>query len=306
MKDKVNNKDLITRIGICAYFDEDGILQPYMIHYLYQMTRLCRFVVLVVNGKFFEEEKKKIAEENIIVVVRGNEGYDFSAYKEGISYVIDHYCDQIDELVLFNSSCYALTSCLNNIFDKMEVRNIDFWGITQWYNMPPFPDHIQSYFYVFRKRILKSTDFKAYWDRLPKIKSREDAINQCETKLTKYFHDKGYSWDTYIPPKECEYSMENVLEGLEEGMPLVKRKYFFLEPNLEKRKAVFNFLKNYHEDDLIYILDDYFREKCLRRSKMHGSTIIQSIRACLKRSHPNIVRFVKHIKWRQWRKISKN
>ena len=125
------------------------------------------------------------------------------------------------ELVLCNSSFYGPFYSLNSVFDAMD-ENVDFWGITAWRG-EPWPDHIQSYFYVFRKKLFHSEVFRRYWDELNWPQNRTEAIERCETLLTKKFASQGFVWSTLIPNYTFgDVSILHAKESLNRHMPLLK------------------------------------------------------------------------------------
>ena len=190
-------------ITVYVYYDSEGVLREFAKDTIKNLVNFCKDVVVVVNGSLIDDDAEIIRRIGANLICRENEGYDFSAYKAGIESIPVAKMSELDELILCNSSIYGPIFSLNELFQEMRSRSVDFWGITQWCNQAPWPNHIQSYFVVFEKKILSSADFLTYWNELPMMKSWGEAIKYGETQLTPFFSNKGYSWDTYI--KESVY-----------------------------------------------------------------------------------------------------
>ena len=52
--------------------------------------------------------------------------------------------------------------------------------------------YIQSYFIVFRKKLLTSKHFRQWWENLVPAKGYKEEVGYHETKFSKYFEDAGY------------------------------------------------------------------------------------------------------------------
>ncbi len=294
----MSNKN--SRYAICVYYDPNGQLQKFMEYFLLSLTELCSKVLLVVNGKLNEDFKNKTATLGVEILQRENKGYDFSAYKEGYLFLKHHHQMNVNELVFCNSSCYGPITSLKTIFEAMNKKDNDFWGLTQWHGTP-WPDHIQSYFLVFRKSVFTSVHFERYWETLPEIADRREAIVKCEVLLTDFFEKKGFKWDTFIKPVRHEFCMTNVYEGLKKGQPLIKRKFFLLSQDIAEKKRVYEFLTNKTRYDVGLIHEDFFLTSCLSSSKK-----IKSLKNFVKVNYPKVSKIlitIKHLLWTIWYKI---
>lgn len=220
----------IKRLAVYVYYDGYGILRGYAKNTIKELLDFCKCIV-VVNGFLRVDDRNEIQRMGARLISRENEGYDFFAYKAGIKSIPISEKSELDELILCNSSVYGPIFPIKELFQDMEGRGHDFWGITQWCNQNPWPDHIQSYFIVFRKRILSSKSFSDYWDGLPAMKSWEEAIEYGETKLTPYFSQRGFSWGTYIKKEiylnKCLSPSHMYPDALvRQRVPFIKRKCF--------------------------------------------------------------------------------
>ena len=106
---------------------------------------------------------------------------------------------------------------LKETFDKMDARDVDFWGITEYAKQmcdPSgcckygyIPTHIQSHFIVCRRSLISSREFQEYWDEMPMIHSYWEAVGKHEMIFTKHFEDLGFVSATSVKTDQMrEYS----------------------------------------------------------------------------------------------------
>lgn len=237
--------DSAKRYAVYVFYDKNGIVDEYNEVFLEDLKKNLTKLLVICNGEINEEglqKFKNIADE---VIVRPNEGFDITAYKIGIEHYGYEALSQYDEIMVLNSTCFGPLYPFSEMFDSMAEKDLDFWGITQFHEVPfdPFgtikygyiPKHIQSYFMVFRKSLFMTDDFKKYWKNLPQIRTYEDAVGFHETIFTKDFADKGYKWDVYANTDELEgYTYEGLRDFPRymierKRCPIIKRRSFFHE-----------------------------------------------------------------------------
>ena len=172
-----------------------------------------------------------------------NKGFDVWAYKEGIEYITWDNMTEYDELLMINFTIAGPIDTFKDMFDEMENREIDFWGITKFYSVDhdPFgtidlgyiPEHVQSHFIAVRKKMFSSYEFQKYWENIPEIKSYADAVGKHEAIFTKTFIDKGFICSSYVETDDLEeYTNCPILFYpkkliAERNMPIFKRRSFF-------------------------------------------------------------------------------
>ncbi|KQO15436.1 rhamnan synthesis protein F [Paenibacillus sp. Leaf72] len=231
------------RAAIFLFYDKDGIVDDYIPYMLEDINKNVERLVVVCNGKLTVEGREKFEKLTKDIVVRENKGFDVWAYKEGIDYIGWESLSDYDELVLLNYTMFGPLYPFKEMFDEMDKRNIDFWGITKHYGSDDdwtggnmkygyIPDFIQSFFIVIRKRMLNSFEFKKYWNNMRPIGSYIESMAFHEGIFTKDFVDSGFSCDVYINTDDLkEYTQAPTtyapLELMKRRCPIVKRKVFF-------------------------------------------------------------------------------
>ena len=122
----------------------------------------------------------------------------------------------------------------------MEEKQCDMWAMTEF---PYLSDgsfigkneikrHLQSYFVVFRDKILQSNSFRKYWDEVGNYNSMPEVVANCESEMTNFFEQRGFTAKPYIEETEllCKslqsfaIPFEYPYQMLLMGNPLVKKK----------------------------------------------------------------------------------
>ena len=235
------------RLGIFAIYDQDGIADDYVFFMIDDLKKNLTHLVVVCNGTMTDESVRNLKNHADAVLIRENLGYDWGAYKHALSDFIGmENIKKYDELVLMNDSCYGPLHSLSDVFANMEIKDLDFWGITEHMPIPHqnIPYHIQSYFIVVRKRLLQSSDFTEFWSDWSNPGEWLEVVYKHGLRFTKHFNDMGYNSGVYVD--------SSILGNTAEGnssiwdsyrlisilcCPLVKRKVFTTNLNESLRYA---------------------------------------------------------------------
>ena len=198
---------------IFFFYDGQGIVDRYVTYLLDDLVKNLDRIVFVINGRLGDEGREKFSKYSDEIIVRDNQGLDVAAYKAGLEHIGWDKLAQFDELILMNHTMMGPVYPFSETFEKMAGRDVDFWGLTKhleadgMYGLNKggkIPEHLQSHFLVFRKKILESGDFYAYWNDMKKVKRYETSIAYHESHCTEYFATKGYKWDTSVDVSDMD------------------------------------------------------------------------------------------------------
>jgi lipopolysaccharide biosynthesis protein len=270
------------RIGLYFFYDAQGVVDDYNIYLLNDLKKNLDKLLVVVNGLLTPEGRSKFESVCDEILVRENIGFDVWAYKEGIEHIGWDALGQYDELVMLNFTNFGPVYPFKEMFDEMAGRDVDFWGIVMRYGMPhdPYkmckygyiPDHVSSSFMVVRRDLLRSNDFKKYWEQMPMIHSYEESVCFHEAVFTEHFKRLGYVCDNYIHADDLKDQWDYVLMLFPYELvknrrcPIFKRKTFY--NNYEEyfmsccgnpAYDLYNFLKNETNYDVNMIWDNLLR-----------------------------------------------
>lgn len=235
----------MNRCAIFLYYDKEGKVDDYVTYLLEALRPHVSNILAVINGTLTEEGAERLKGVADEVLFRENTGFDVGGYREGLFYYGFKELKQYDEIILLNYTFFGPLYPFSEMFDEMDTRDLDFWGITRHYKVEPdpyganrygyLPEHIQSHFLVLRNRFFMSDDYKKFIFNLKNPTSYVESICEYETIFTKYFEDLGYKWDTYVNTDEYEgyafcpimFYLKDLIE--KHRCPIVKRRSFFTD-----------------------------------------------------------------------------
>lgn len=235
----------MVRYGVYVFYDKDQIADEYNFYFLEALKKEIDKLIVICNGGVSEQGKKRFEDIADEVILRENEGYDITAYNIGLKKINYNVDGKYDEIVICNSTMFGPLYSFDEMFGTMQKKDLDFWGITNFHEVPfdPFgtveygylPKHVQSFFMVFRKSLTQKKDFSDYWKNMPQIDSYEKAIGYHEAIFTKKFADMGYKWDVYVNTDDLEGYTYDPLRDFPDIMieqrrcPVIKKRSFFHE-----------------------------------------------------------------------------
>lgn len=240
---RLQDESSVNRLGIFFFYDADGVVDDYVTTLLDGFKPHFSEITIVCNGKLNAEGKAKLSPYTNNLIVRPNKGFDVWAYKTAMESHGWENLAHFDEVVLFNATIMGPVYPFSEMFEAMDQRDLDFWGITKFHKVPqdpfgrsPFgylPEHIQSHFHAYRRSLITSKAFQDYWDNMPPIESYYDSVGLHESLFTKRFADQGFKWDVYVNTDDLEnftyspitFAAKTLIA--EKRCPIFKRRSFF-------------------------------------------------------------------------------
>jgi hypothetical protein len=184
----------MNRLLCYAHYDERGTVRPFVKHALASMAPLCSGRVFVSNSPLAERDLGELRSLCGEVIVNDNLGYDFFMWKLALR-AADF--GRYDEVVLMNSSVYGPLFPMDGVFAEMDGVDCDFWGITECFRHLP---HLQSYFVVFRRKVLSSPRFRMFWDGVLPYADKRQVILGYEVGMTQWLVESGFR-----PAAYCDF-----------------------------------------------------------------------------------------------------
>ena len=202
------------RLIIFLFYDKDGIIDNYIPTLFEGLKEFYEKLCFVVNGKLQDEGKEKLEKYVTDFLVRENKGFDVWGYKEGLEFYGWEELKNYDEVILMNYTIFGPLYPFSEMFDTMNKKDLDFWGITKHHEVDfdvfgtckygYIPEHIQSSFLVIRQSLLKTKDYQNMWKNMPMINSYAESVGLYEAIFTKEFNEKGYKSGVYIDTTDLE------------------------------------------------------------------------------------------------------
>ena len=249
-----SNEGKPTRLGIYFFYDQDGVVDDYVVHFLEDMRKSLTDLVIISNGDLSEEAIAKLLPLTDQIFVRENRGFDVWAYKYAMESIGWGKLETYDEVILMNSTIMGPVYPFSEMFEEMDQRDVDFWGITAYhaeaydpFGMLPdnrIPWHIQSHFMAFRRSMVSSPEFQDYWRNVPMINTYTEAVALHEAVFTEKFESLGFKAGVYVDTSDLEeftaYPLNFAPRELIENRkcPIFKRRSFFADYNYMLSESV--------------------------------------------------------------------
>lgn len=185
------------RILLYVHFNKYKRVSNHVFYQLEQLKPLFSKILFISNSHIGEATKKKLQDEFGIsdVLERDNQGYDFAAWRDGMSAVGFEELKNYDSLTLMNDTCFGPLWGLEPIYKRFEAdAQVDFWGMTNFRKTKYFEEHLQSYFVTFKQQILRAISFQEFWTKVKDFTDVQDVIDHYETKFTQYFTEAGFTY----------------------------------------------------------------------------------------------------------------
>lgn len=275
MKSGLINKK---RIAIFAHYDKDNIIDDYVVFYLNSLKEVAQKIIFVSDCNLSEDEKRKLTGITEIIITEPHGEYDFGSYKRGFLYAKDNgFLQYFDELILANDSCYGPFYPLKNVFEEMDKKNCDFWGITEnKYGIRKsgkifFRDkqpHLQSYFLTFKKNIFQSDLFIDFISSVKKQECKADIIFYYESGLCKLLSDENFKKAVYtisaqsnFNPVICDWDkliLKNKMPFLKCSVPRLENMEF---TSADEYKKIIRKISDYP----VYLIENNIKRTSLQK-----------------------------------------
>ena len=272
------------RCGIYCIYAKYGHVARYVDYFLSKLVKSLDQLVIVANGELDADSRKRLERFADRIIVRENKGLDIAAYRQALLSIGWSKLAAYDEVICLNDTILGPVFPFSEMFETMDGKNVDFWGITAYPHDVAFgeeiPTHLQSYWHAYRKSLITSKAFQRYWETMPVYEDYAEATRKHEMTFTKRFADLGFTWASYIDydkyRSRSTYPMlyDPVSLIRDDRCPVFKKRSFFVEyqyyfnqtagqPGME----LLEYLCRHTDYDTDLIWDAYCRHTILRISQ---------------------------------------
>ncbi len=212
------------KVCVFVHFDRRGRVHDYVLYYLDALAKGGFKIVFVTNAPKLDpaglEAVRAVAH---LVLRRSNVGYDFGAYKDGISVIPD--LGKLDFLLLANDSVYGPFTSIDRLMAKVDLDRAQFWGLTDSWESAY---HLQSYFLLFGRKALAEPAFRRFWRGVRYVNSKSYVIRKYEVGLSRALMKAGLRGTALFSSREASRMvMDEVDAGglVDPGVDRFSRKY---------------------------------------------------------------------------------
>lgn len=304
-----------TRLGIYCFYDRNGHAGTFIDAFLQDLSEHLSKLIVVVNGALDETSRTMFSKYTDQIIIRENEGLDAAAYQQVMMTLGWSELTKYDEVICLNDTILGPVYPFSEMFDAMDSRDVDFWGITAYTQenssaMGFIPTHLQAYWHTYRRSLVQSSAFQRYWEQLPVYDNYADVTHKHEMTFTKHFSDLGFTWDSYV---DCEkYAGQTHYPLLytpmqlvrDERCPIFKRRVFFLDYDFyfdqtagQPASDLYEFIKDHTDYDSSLIWDAILPAYNIHdiASTMHLDYVLPSRALNPRQSEPVRAAFIFHV-----------
>lgn len=193
------------RLLLYVHFNKYNRVSSHVYYQLKQMQPLFSKVVFISNSQVSERDYQNLVDLHLIdnFIQRENVGFDFAAWRDGMTHVGFDDITTYDVVTIMNDTCFGPLWDIKDYYLNYEANDqVDFWGLTnnrrtkKSRQTQGFPEHIQSYFITFKKPVIASSVFRNFWENVKNHTDVQEVINDYETKVTTTFLAAGFRYQT--------------------------------------------------------------------------------------------------------------
>ncbi|MEP4248217.1 rhamnan synthesis F family protein [Tateyamaria sp.] len=161
-------------------------------------------VLLVANHTLSSADIDRLRPHCHLIVQRPNIGYDFGGYREGMLTLFDRGITP-ETLFVLNDSVWFPLARTCTLIQQAKAAPEDVFGIFRnTKNKDVKHHHLQSYFYRFKKNVIKDPQFQNFWRTMPFFDTKRLIVRQFEVKLTGRLSSMGFSIGSRLTPPDVE------------------------------------------------------------------------------------------------------
>ncbi|WFA75124.1 rhamnan synthesis F family protein [Streptococcus suis] len=236
----------MNRLLIYVHFNKFDAISNHVVYQLEQMNPLFSKVIFISNSQLSESNVSRLLDAKLIDVFlqRENKGYDFAAWHDGMEVEGFDNLPSYDSVTVMNDTCFGPLWDMESYYVKYESdTDIDFWGMTNHAEVKGsdfyIPEHLQSYFISFKKKLVQSSVFQNFWSSVISHTDIQKVIDEYETQYTNIFKKAGFNYTAILDtiPIHQEYFHRNFTIHypqvlLDYRVPFIKIKTFDLSQHL--------------------------------------------------------------------------
>ena len=178
-----------SKVCVFVHWDGAGDVRPHVLNQVQSLAEAGLSVVFVTNaGKLLPGPMARLQTMCAAILIRGNVGYDFGAWREGLGRLALPRPDTA-MVVIANDSVYGPVRSLASVLGRIDFGLADVWGCTDsWQHRY----HLQSYFMAFSPAVLRSPVWSAFWADVRPTWSKGWLIRLYEVGLTQALLKAGF------------------------------------------------------------------------------------------------------------------
>ena len=240
----------INRLCIYVFSDADMVADRYALYLLDQLKMYCTKLLIVCNDQFSLQGLDRFVDAQSQLMQIQRPSYGFALNQFGRDEL-----QAYDEVILMDSSLMGAVFPLDSMFQRMNTRDVDIWGVVNYWDMSEdaaakecvsSAPTLETCFIVANRKVFSSEAFFQYW----MLQDETDGEHSKQANLTRFFEMRGFHCEAYINDPDLKRFAKRPLMDIPVTLvrdyhcPFFKRDIFF-------RK---------HEENLAFALENQAAE----------------------------------------------
>ena len=199
--------------ALFVYYEPDGAVSDSVRRAVTSMRKADWNVVLLCNHPLSEEQQAFFSETCYVAVLRGNQGFDFGAYQDGVRWM-DAEGIAPERVLLLNDSVFFASHGLDEMF--VRLKGPEDAIATHENQSAEEHHHLQSFAVSVSAAVWKAAAFRRFWQEYRPINNRMHAIEAGEKRLSAAIRASARSLTVIYGLGRLAEEMANYTASLEE------------------------------------------------------------------------------------------
>lgn len=185
------------RTAIFSAFMTDGCISEAVVYYLKELKKVVGNIIFIADCPVFPEEVEKIKDIVSYCMCQRHKGGLFGSYKLGYLYVKEKgLLNSTRSLVFCNDRGIGPFFPLEEMFEEMSGRSVDYWGLTTLQSKQTA--YAQHYLLTVRPKVFQSTVFSDFIQSIEREIDERDDFFKYESGLFRVLKNNGFVYGGYI------------------------------------------------------------------------------------------------------------
>lgn len=201
-----------------VHYNKNSDLHAHVAYHLEKLRPLFKRVVLISNSSLSSEHISRLSVFVDDFFERANIGFDFYAWKEALDREGHARLTEYDSVTLMNDTWFGPLFDMGEAYDRMLADTCSFWGMINHRSKEEvipelgtnIPEHIQSFFLVFKREVVNSPSWCAFWEGVECETNVFRVIAKYEVQLTKILCEAGFKYKVLLDTLQLDLAPEEL------------------------------------------------------------------------------------------------
>ena len=189
-----------------VHYNKNSGLHAHVEYHFEKLRPLFNRIVLVSNSPLSSEHTGRLSPFVDDIFERANIGFDFYAWKEAMDREGPASMADYDSVTLMNDTWFGPLFDMGEAYDRMLADTCNFWGMINHRRKEEIipelgtsiPEHIQSFFLVFKREVVSSPSWSAFWGKMKCETNVFRVIANYEVQLTEILCQAGFKYKVLL------------------------------------------------------------------------------------------------------------